>query len=373
MLIDLNSKKQFDIKQLKNENDDIDEVIIKNPQILEVVTGNADDLIFIDKSLSMTFSNSYDIEKKSGLCDLLFVDSKATPILIESKLAKNNEIKRKVVGQLLEYKATAVITANTEWNREFFEFKIEKNDKKYKLNNTEKLEKLIKKNKINKQDFWNEFITKFKNGNIKLLIASDEIPTGTKRVIENLNEESTYSEFLGLELNTYIVGETYFLSPKLVGRTEKSKAIKDYVDKEWGFDKFERELSEFPNAVNLIESLKMWEKSGDHIIFDTKKINPSFAVKSSLRKNPIGILYIITKHGKSTEKFIQIRVPSFKAFESKISDFNISEFRRELKSFINSKNSSNEFWRIEIDSFENKNQVDKFIKILNKYSLILKN
>ena len=101
--------------------------------------------------------------------------------------------------------------------------------------------------------------------------------------LENLNEESTYSEFLGLELNTYIVGETYFLSPKLVGRTEKSKAIKDYVDKEWGFDKFERELSEFPNAVNLIESLKMWEKSGDHIIFDTKKINPSFAVKSSLR------------------------------------------------------------------------------------------
>ena len=47
MLIDLNSKKQFDIKQLKNENDDIDEVIIKNPQILEVVTGNADDLIFM--------------------------------------------------------------------------------------------------------------------------------------------------------------------------------------------------------------------------------------------------------------------------------------------------------------------------------------
>ena len=65
-----------------------------------------------------------------------------------------------------------------------------------------------------------------------------------------------------------------------------------------GFDKFD-ELSKFPNAVNLIESLKMWEKVAIILSFDTKQMNPIFAVKSSLRKNPIGILYRIISMEKA--------------------------------------------------------------------------
>ena len=107
-----------------------------------------------------------------------------------------------------------------------------------------KLNSILKKNGISEEKFWEEFIYKFQNGFIKLVIASDSIPTRTKRVIETENEEASYSEFLGLEIKKYTSSNQIFLSTQLIGRTEKSKEVKRYATKEWNFEKFINKLNQ---------------------------------------------------------------------------------------------------------------------------------
>ena len=360
-------------KVLLEKEAEINRVLINYPEVLQLITENNDDIIFIHDELNMKFTGYSDIKDASGRLDLIFTDSSATPILIESKLKKNPEINREVVGQLLEYKATSKILVNTEWDSNFFNEKIIQNDSKFQLNNHEKLEKILKNQNITIEDFWDEFLYKFKKGFIKLVIASDEIPTRTKRVIEAENEESTYSEFLGLEINKYNDRKSTLFYPDLIGRTEKSKVVKKHSESGFSYDKFKNTLSNLElDSSELLGSLEKWQQSNkSKIYFDSGKINPVYYLNSVTTNNQVGFLYVMTKHKKFNYPFLDIRLGNFKKIEEKNKSFSINKFRKDLSNFLDKDKSTEYFIHIKFDKFDNSSTVRDFIKVLSNYSKII--
>tara|TARA_A200000113_G_scaffold5137_1_gene5598 strand:+ start:110 stop:1228 length:1119 start_codon:yes stop_codon:yes gene_type:complete len=360
-------------KILLEKESEINRILINYPEILQLITENKEDIIFIHDELNMKFTGYSDIKDASGRLDLIYVDSSATPILIESKLKKNPEINREVVGQLLEYKATSKILVNTEWDSNFFNEKISQNDTKLNLNNQEKLDRILKNQNITIEDFWDEFLYKFKKGFIKLVIASDEIPTRTKRVIEAENEESTYSEFLGLEINKYKDGKNTLFYPKLIGRTEKSKVVKKHSESGFSYDKFKNNLSHLGvDTAELMESLEKWQQNNkSNIYFDSGKINPVYYLNSVTTNKQVGFLYVMTRHKKFNYPFLDIRLSNFKKIEEKNNSFSINKFRKDLSPFLDEDKSTEYFIHIKFDKFDNSSIVSDFVKVLTKYSEII--
>ena len=370
MLINHSKNKVLNQKKSLDEKQDLDLILITYPEILEEVS-EGKEIILIDNELGMSFTNENE-KNEGGRLDVFFVDENATPILIESKLSKNEEIKRKVVGQLLEYKATSKIYANTDWNANFFKQKILKNDKKFKQSNYEKLNSVLKKNAISEEKFWEEFIYKFQNGFIKLIIASDSIPTRTKRVIEAENEEASYSEFLGLEIKKYTSGSETLLSTQLIGRTEKSKEVKRYAVKEWNFEKFINTLSkDSKELTNLFNKLINIEKVNPTFNLDSEKINPVFNITTTHRDKSVGLLYVVTSAKRFDYPFFDIRLQNFKFIEKKDKNFNIEKLRSDFEPFIDSKQSSKYFLHFPLSNFDTQHKVDKFITLIEKYIVFL--
>ena len=366
MLINHSKNKILLHKESLDEKKDLDLIMISYPEILEEVS-EGKEIVLVDNELGMSFTNENE-KNEGGRLDVFFVDENATPILIESKLSINQDIKRKVVGQLLEYKATSKIYANTDWNPNFFKQKILRNDKKFKQKNYKKLNSILKKNGISEEKFWEEFIYKFQNGFIKLVIASDSIPTRTKRVIETENEEASYSEFLGLEIKKYISSNQIFLSTQLIGRTEKSKEVKRYATKEWNFEKFINYLSKDNEELqDLFSKLITIEKNSPYFNLDIEKINPIFNLTTEHRDKSIGLLYVVTSAKRFDYPYFDIRLQNFRFIEKKDKKFKIEKLRSDFEPFCDSNQSSKFFLHIPLSNFDTQEKVNKFISLINKY------
>ena len=144
--------------------------------------------------------------------DHLLIDQDAVPTLVEVKRSANSEIRRTIVGQMLDYAAHATRTWDVGDIRRSFEESNEDSD--------DVLSKLLQVDgEVDADEFWQRVETNLRAARLRLLFVADGIPDELTRVVEFLNEQMPGIEVLAVEIKQFrgVMGQT--LVPRVIGRT----------------------------------------------------------------------------------------------------------------------------------------------------------
>ena len=142
--------------------------------------------------------------------DHLFVDQDAIPTLVEAKRASSSEIRRSIVGQMMDYAAHASQSWNIVDIRRSFEERSP--DPEGELAQLLQAEPEVER-------FWADVATNLRAAKLRLLFLSDGIPDELARVVEFMNEQMTGIEVLAVEIKQYKGEAGSALVPRVIGRT----------------------------------------------------------------------------------------------------------------------------------------------------------
>ena len=141
------------------------------------------------------------------------------PTLVETKRSNNTEIRRSIVGQMLDYAAYARRTWKIDDIRRAFE--------DAGPNPDDALSELLQsESEPDVDDFWQRVETNLRAARMRLLFVADDIPDELAHVVEFLNEQMPGIEVLAVEIKQYRGKSGKTLVPRVIGRTA---AIADKV------------------------------------------------------------------------------------------------------------------------------------------------
>lgn len=181
------------------------ELLEKEPNILP--TGN------IDSIFAPLICIAREVETPSGFIDNLYISSKGYLVIVETKLWRNPEARREVVGQILDYAKDV-----KEWD-------YEKLDSIYRKNHNNSLfNKMLEMNyqtSDNESNFIDIVEKNIKNARFLLMIVGDGIREGVERMTEFLNNTPNMQyRFALCELEVYDLGNNKRLViPQLTTKT----------------------------------------------------------------------------------------------------------------------------------------------------------
>ncbi len=141
--------------------------------------------------------------------DVLLIDQDAVPTLVEVKRGSNTQVRREVVGQLLEYAAHARHSWDAAGLRRAFEERSADPDGE--------LAALLDSEELDAGRFWQDVETNLRASNLRLLIAADRIPDELARIVEFLNEQMRDVEVLAVEVKRYASGASETFVPTVIG------------------------------------------------------------------------------------------------------------------------------------------------------------
>jgi len=156
--------------------------------------------------------------------DHLFVDQDAIPTIIETKRGSNAQIRREIVGQVLEYAANAVLYWPIDVLRENFRDRC----KDIGQDPDQVLTQFID-GAVDNDEFWRRMESNLRSGRVRLLFMADKIPETLVRIVEFLNEQMRDAEVLAIEIRQFVSEEHKALVPRVLGQTEEAKAMKTSV------------------------------------------------------------------------------------------------------------------------------------------------
>ena len=190
--------------------------------------------------------------------DHLLLDQYGRPTFVEAKRSSNTQIRREIVGQILDYAANAIVYWPGDRIRALAT---------EQFGGTEKLDEHIGSFSAAGGDesdlsdiverFWGTVETNLKQGNVRLLFAADKIPRELRRIIEFLNEKMSTVEVLGVEIRQYRGRGISALVPRIVGQTETARdnkttstsAAKPALTKEEFLSAQEGDVHDFWNSL----------------------------------------------------------------------------------------------------------------------------
>ena len=142
--------------------------------------------------------------------DHLLIDQDAVPTLVEVKRGSNSQIRREVVGQLLEYAAHARRSWDADDLRRAFEERSDDPDAD--------LAALLDEDEPDADGFWQRVETNLRASNLRLLFVADRIPGELARVVEFLNEQTRDNiEVLAVEVKRYAGDASETFVPRVIG------------------------------------------------------------------------------------------------------------------------------------------------------------
>ena len=129
--------------------------------------------------------------------DHLLIDQHARPTLVEVKRGSNREIRREVVGQMLDYAANAANVWSERDMRRIFEENSDDPDGE--------IGSLLQEDEDPDIDgFWEQVATNLAANRLRLLFVADQIPNELERVVKFLNEYTRDNlEVLAVEVKQY--------------------------------------------------------------------------------------------------------------------------------------------------------------------------
>ena len=153
--------------------------------------------------------------------DHLLVDQDAVPTLVEVKRGSSPEIRRTIVGQMLEYAAHAART----WTADSLRHAFEESTDARGLDPGQELRKLLQPDGEEEADadgFWERVATNLAAARLRLLFVADDIPDPLERVVEFLNAQMAGIEVLAVEIKQFKGDSRQTLVPRVIGRTAAS-------------------------------------------------------------------------------------------------------------------------------------------------------
>ena len=199
--------------------DELQALIAKHPELLD-----GEQMRPSDPRRWMLISREMGIAETSDLgarwaIDLLIVDQDAVLTLVEAKRGSNPEIRRTIVGQMLEYAAHATQT----WTADELRRTFEESATAQGLDPVEELGKLLQPDVEPDADgFWQRVGTNLTAKRLRLLFVADEIPDRLERVVEFLNSQMPNIEVLAVEIKQFQSNLTQTLVPRVLGRIAKA-------------------------------------------------------------------------------------------------------------------------------------------------------
>jgi hypothetical protein len=214
----------------------------------------------------------WEVSVASGSEDLLYVDETGLLTIVETKLRKNPEARRAVVGQVLEYAADAAawqpadiearagrFLASEECPEEYRGLTFERAVRAFlQRTNSAAAET------FSYAGFLNQTRANLEKGHIRLIIAIDEPPASLLRTVEFVNRFSERFELYLIQLKRFhdhATGANIFV-PALFGRVPKPTQ-----PEEWDWDKYRARLGwsadDVQRAQFLLARLEQIGKSWD--------------------------------------------------------------------------------------------------------------
>lgn len=161
---------------------ELQKIVADNPGILQ--RENDDVSIFlVAQEYKISDAPDSDI---SFYIDHLCIDSNGVPIIVETKLGHNTEIRRTITGQMLDY-ASRISIADLENIKSLFRAN----------NNQETVDQ------YDTQDFWESVAVNISAARMKLVFVADRIPSSLSCLIEFMSRVMQGIDVYGIELTKY--------------------------------------------------------------------------------------------------------------------------------------------------------------------------
>jgi len=143
----------------------------------------------------------------SGSTDLLGIDAKGNIFIVETKLARNPEVRRKVIGQILEYAAYL-------WRKSYDEF-----DNLFRNREDKSITDLLgmKTPHPLPENFREIVSNNLQSGAFNLFIAVDHMNDELEKIIAYASSRGAGLKLQAIELCTYKLGELEILAPQRHG------------------------------------------------------------------------------------------------------------------------------------------------------------
>ena len=196
--------------------DELQALIAEHPELLDgeqIRPGDARRWILVTREKGIAPSTG---EAARWSVDHLIIDQDAVPTLAEVKRGTNPEIRRTIVGQLLEYAAHASETWTAQELRSAFERQSESRGRDADA----ELAVLLETDEEPDADgFWEDVSTNLAAKRLRLLFVADFIPDPLARVVEFLNAQMSGIEVLAVEIKRFHGATAQTLVPRVIGRT----------------------------------------------------------------------------------------------------------------------------------------------------------
>ena len=201
--------------------DELQVLIAEHPELLDgeqIRPGDPRRWILITREMGIAESSG---AAARWAVDHLIIDQDAVPTLAELKRGSNPELRRTIVGQLLEYAAHASETWTAEELRDSFE----RNVGARGGDPRDELAALLRTDGEPDADgFWEDVSTNLAAKRLRLLFVADDIPDPLARVVSFLNTQMPSIEVLAVEIKRFHGKSGQTLVPRVIGRTTASKA-----------------------------------------------------------------------------------------------------------------------------------------------------
>ena len=149
--------------------------------------------------------------------DNIFIDDEAVPTVVEVKRSTNTQLRREVVGQLLEYVTNLRASTSADDLRSKFEDAARTLDEDPEA----ALQQALRVT-MSADEYWAAVGENLARGRIRGFVVADEIPEELRRIIEYLNDQLGDSRFLALEVPQFAasIGVTTLVPQVVAGSLE---------------------------------------------------------------------------------------------------------------------------------------------------------
>lgn len=201
--------------------DEFQALIAEHPELLDgeqIRPGDARRWILVTREKGIAESSG---GAAKWAVDHLIIDQDAVPTLAELKRGSNPEIRRTIIGQLLEYAAHASET----WTAEELRAAFERGARAQGRDPGDELATLLQtEGETVADDFWESVSTNLAAKRLRLLFVADDIPDPLARVVGFLNAQMPSIEVLAVEIKRFHGKSGQTLVPRVIGRTSASQA-----------------------------------------------------------------------------------------------------------------------------------------------------
>ena len=284
--------------------DDLQELLAKHPRLL----GNARSWLLVTREKGV--ADAPDGEDRWSL-DHLFVDQDAVPTLVEVKRGRNSQIRREVVGQMLDYAANGSQFWTQDEIREAFEREHEGSSELADA----VLQDFLGEEYSTADEFWTRVATNLAARRMRLVFVADAIPPELIRIVEFLNAQMRDIEVLAVEIKQFKGNnQTETLVSRVIGHTAAppDKNAPAGTRTRTTEDEFYSRLPGDAVRTAAKHLIDVARKSGAKVDRGSQALSLKVEVPKEIRSSPVAVAWFYPERGNP--HYVGLRDFSFGAW-----------------------------------------------------------